>query len=48
MEISKIRSYRFEVSDQVSELDDLGFVRESLIFQSWILGIWFGHKDVPP
>ena len=30
-----IRSYRFEVSVQVPELADLGFLRETLIFKTW-------------
>ena len=31
----KIRYYQFEVSVQVLELDDLGFVKETLIFKNW-------------
>ena len=32
----------------VLDLDDLGFVRETLIFQTWNLEVLFGQKDAPP
>ena len=44
----RFRSYQFEVSDLVWELADLGFVRETLIFETWSLRILFGQKDAPP
>ena len=40
----RFRSYRFEVFDLVPELVDLGFVRETLISQTWSLGILFERK----
>ena len=40
----KIRSYRFEVSVLLPELDDLGFVRETLIFKTWNLSDIIGQK----
>ena len=47
MEIEKIRSYRFEVLDLVPKLADLGFVRETLIFQTWNFKLLIGQKDAP-
>ena len=40
--IENITSYRFEVSDLVPELSDLGFVRETLIFKTWNLSDMIG------
>ena len=47
MEIQKIRSYRFEVSDLVLDLADLGFVRETLIFKTWNISDLIGYKYIP-
>ena len=33
------------MSELVLELIDLGFVKETLIFQTWSFGILFGQKD---
>ena len=44
----KIRSYRFEVSVLVPNLDDLGFFSETIIFKTWNLSYLIGYKDVPP
>ena len=44
----RFRSYLFEVSNLVPELADLGFVKQTLVLQTWSLGILFWQKYVPP
>ena len=44
----RFRSYQSQVPDLVLELDDLGFVRGTLIFQTWKFGNLSRYKDVPP
>ena len=39
--------YRFEVYDLLSELADLGFVKETLIFQTWNFKLLIGQKYMP-
>ena len=38
------RSYQFEVSNLVPEMADLGFVRETLIFETWNFKLLIGKK----
>ena len=41
-------SYQLEVPNLISQLVDIGFVKETLIFQTWSLGILFGQKYARP